>query len=321
MGRDGKLDPVHARQGDHASALVHQPPRPPLGSQIRWLQNDDAPVYHGQQNDRPHLHARRGEDLGVRERAVGRVPRGRVDGIHGRRVPRVAPSQRRRWTRGPTRFDLARGVDGVFGHYLDQAREFIKDLTALTNVHTQEFSSDTCEVRSVTMVNHEEAIQSSPIGHAPVEIKFVNNKKYQSTLSGHSIGQFEDYLEAVHHKYLVLPDQDLIEEDRWHHWDHWLDSHVGIKFKNTTGCEDTAMKVNNYLLEGQIPTGKRAINHDGDHYYTGPSGISLSFEYNTECHVFVNKSTDICTCVHENSDKLAKELGLDDSYCDEDNKF
>jgi len=33
-----------------------------------------------------------------------------------------------------------------------------------------------------------------------------------------------------------------------------------------------------------LQVGKRFIQSDGDHYYTGYPGSSMTFEYNTECH-------------------------------------
>jgi len=198
---------------------------------------------------------------------------------------------------------------------------FFTHLRDLADIHIHKADSGKCAVRTLSMINKEESIQSHEFGHSPVTMKYVHNGHFNATSNGKTVKMYEDYIDAVHHKYLTLKDEDEMWENRWHHWDHWLDTHVGIKFKNTTGCHDKAGEVNRYLLKDHIPTGKRAINKDGDHYYSGYPGVSMTMEYNTECHIMVNKSTDLCGCVHDNSNKLANDLGLDaDDEC-VDHKF
>lgn len=197
----------------------------------------------------------------------------------------------------------------------DEFGVHFRHMQDIANVHIQNHDSESCKVRTMSMVNKLEDKQSSDIGHAPVNIKYVQNNHYQQTSSGYNISNYEDYVTGVHSRYLKLKDQSRLWKDRWHHWDHFLDTHVGVKFKNSTGCTDRSIYVNTELLNDEIPVGKRAINRDGDHYYSGYPGVAMTMEYNTECHIFVNKSTDICGCVHDNSYKLAEELGVADEYC------
>ena len=105
-------------------------------------------------------------------------------------------------------------------------------------------------------------------------------------------------------------------------WDHWLDTHIGVKYSGKayfTGFDDEvktdlqstclteAEEVTTMLLDNQIPVGKRFIQSDGDHYYSGYSGLSMALEFNTECHYGDDGATDVCTCVSQNSDTLAVE--------------
>lgn len=202
----------------------------------------------------------------------------------------------------------------------DSYKTHLKHLRDLANVHVEKRDSDACKVRELTLVNKEESSQSKMLGNAPITVKYVQNNLHQETKDGRTISEYESYVADVHKRFLVLRDTENMWNDRWHHWDHFLDTHIGIKFKNSTGCKDKAIQLNEYLLRDHIYVGKRSINMDGDHYYSGYPGVAMTMEYNTECHVFPNKSTDICACVHDNSDKLARELGLADEYC-VDQKF
>ena len=107
--------------------------------------------------------------------------------------------------------------------------------------------------------------------------------------------------------------------DRWRGWDHFLDQHIGIKYAMDAGCEAEAQVVNKMLLDNHVPVGKRSVAEDGDHYYVGYKQIPMTMEFNTECHTGEGM-TNICACVHANSDLLAMEkydyscLDTDDVY-------
>lgn len=53
-----------------------------------------------------------------------------------------------------------------------------------------------------------------------------------SSLSGTAaltIGDYEAYVSSVHERYMSVPEKDGDNAKRWRSWDHWLDSHVGVK--------------------------------------------------------------------------------------------
>lgn len=119
---------------------------------------------------------------------------------------------------------------------------------------------------------------------------------------------YESYVSRVHLKYLSRP-HDEDETSKWRNWDHWLDQHVGIKwYENdpTELCYDKNQDITRMLLENHITCGKRAVDHDGDHFYTGALDSSMALEYNTECNNDAyTAETNVCTCNRENSNELA----------------
>jgi hypothetical protein len=44
-----------------------------------------------------------------------------------------------------------------------------------------------------------------------------------------TIGDYEAYVSSVHERYMSVPEKDGDNAKRWRSWDHWLDSHVGVK--------------------------------------------------------------------------------------------
>lgn len=152
-----------------------------------------------------------------------------------------------------------------------------------------------------------------------VTLKYVVNSKYQSsTVAGKtwSILEYEDYIGRVHDKYLTRP-HDEDETSKWRNWDHWLDQHMGIKWYMDDPddlCFDKNQDVTAMLLENHVTCGKRAIDGDGDHFYTGTPQSSMAIEFNTECNNdFGAAETNVCTCNRENSNELAFFKGDTDS--------
>merc|ERR1711918_264234 len=79
-----------------------------------------------------------------------------------------------------------------------------------------------------------------------------------------------------------------------------------------TMCHSSAKQLNALLKSDEVPVGKRFIKNDGDHYYSAYPDLSMTVEYNTECHLasYGSGDTDICTCVPMNSDLWAVEHGV-----------
>ena len=73
------------------------------------------------------------------------------------------------------------------------------------------------------------------------------------------------------------------------------------------------------LLDNKIPVGKRSIEGDGDHYYAGFPSVAMTLEFNTECH-YGEGNTNICACMHANSDVLFLEK-YDYSCVTDDDQF
>jgi hypothetical protein len=135
----------------------------------------------------------------------------------------------------------------------------------------------------------------------------------------------------VHERFLSLP-ADGEDAHRWRGWDHYLDQHIGIKYSGDSAVSSTdteeaasmqdlclvqADKLNSHFLDQKTWVGKRFIETDGDHYYTGYASSSMALEFNTECHYGSEGATDICTCIPQNSDTLAIETyGSYYSTCD-----
>lgn len=190
----------------------------------------------------------------------------------------------------------------------------MQDLQDLTSPQIVYDNSDSCSVTTVSYKNTDENTMST-VGDQ-VTLKFVENAKFQEiTVDGvsYSLKMYEDYIRQVHVKYLKNRQTNL-RRDAWRNWDHWLDQHVGIKWKEDDGCYDHSKAVTSRMLDNDTPVGKRAINGDGDHYYVGYEGTSMSLEYNTEqCHYGVGE-TDTCTCNHYNSNELGVGMSSD-SIC------
>lgn len=211
-----------------------------------------------------------------------------------------------------TSFWISIGVAASSENY---RQEMLASLQNLTGAHISYDKSSSCEVATISYKNYDTLSEDS-MGDETT-MKIVINRAYQSVSLGgkeYSIKMYEDYIYEVHRKYLQKPHGSL-RKDRWRNWDHWLDQHVGLKWKEEYGCYDHSRAVTSYLLDANIPVGKRAIQQDGDHYYSGYSGSSMCIEYNTEsCHYGIGE-TDVCGCNRENSN-LVEDLIGSDTLCD-----
>ena len=224
---------------------------------------------------------------------------------------------------------VSTSTSDIEGDGLSKVLGQFKDMTgAMVDVTKGKY----CDVVSVHYYNLWEQYEGGSQGQQ-VYMKWVVNHAYQETKSGHSVAQYEDYLAKVHERYLQRP-ADKDESSRWRGWDHWLDQHVGLKYAGTSHasllksppmsytddeitaydvtlqatCLTMATEMNEFLLDEKIWVGKRSLLTDGDHYYTAQAGNTLAVEFNTECHYGQEGTTDICTCVAENSDNYALEM-------------
>ena len=189
-----------------------------------------------------------------------------------------------------------------------------------TGANIESLENEFCRVVKITYDNSEARLKGGANGNT-VELKLVQSFEYQG-LTGPSddyqLQDYQNYVDRVHERYLSRPN-DGKAADRWRGWDHFLDQHIGIKYAMDAGCEAEAQVVNKMLLDNHVPVGKRSVAEDGDHYYAGYKQIPMTMEFNTECHTGEGM-TNICACVHANSDLLAMEkydyscLDTDDVY-------
>jgi hypothetical protein len=207
-------------------------------------------------------------------------------------------------------------------------------LKGMTGVNEVEVRGEYCDVKVFHYLDRWEELTGGGFGDQ-VYMKFVVNHEHQvSTANGLSVSDYEDYIYQVHEKYLTgTGDGDPTH--RWRMWDHWLDQHVGVMYGGTSmieqyeqheGIDDNALtdkRSNDYwkemdakclemskevtetLIDQKQLVGKREVLTDGDHYYVGYEGLSMTIEYNTECHYGQDGTTDLCTCVSTNSDRWA----------------
>lgn len=189
----------------------------------------------------------------------------------------------------------------------------VKDITGAQVSYD---TSSACRVATIAYKNTDTETEDA-VGDETI-MKIVTNYRYQAVTVGpreYSLKMYEDYITEVHKKYLQPPHGQL-KRDRWRNWDHWLDQHVGLKWKQSDGCHDKSKTITSALLDKDIPVGKRAIDGDGDHYYSGYSGMSMCIEYNTEeCHFGIGE-TDVCACSRENSNRLGSNYTSCDMFDD-----
>lgn len=207
---------------------------------------------------------------------------------------------------------------------------YTSTLVDMTGALKSSYKDDYCEVTSFNYLDKWEDEAGGASGEN-VFFKLVHNYNYQDiSVSGvrggldvdSSISGYQDYVGKVHERFLSLP-ADGDSDHRWRGWDHYLDQHIGIKYSGDSAVDSTdvveadtmqdlcltqATKMNERFLADKTWVGKRFIQTDGDHYYTGYSSSSMALEFNTECHYGQEGATDICTCVPQNSDTLALEL-------------
>ena len=80
---------------------------------------------------------------------------------------------------------------------------------------------------------------------------------------------------------------------------------VSCLFSYNSPVHHSLVQVTEVILDEHLLVGERFILADGDHYYVGFEGSSLSVEFNTECHYGDVGISDICTCVEMNSEDWA----------------
>ena len=217
---------------------------------------------------------------------------------------------------------LSTGTSDITSDVVDM---LFTQLVSVTGAIIEKEENDYCNVVSFHYYDKWEVEKGGNVGEQ-VYYRVVENKAYQTTKSGLSLSMYEDYISRVHERFLMRPDQSsegvASQSTRWRMWDHWLDTHIGIKYSGDAfassyddtakselqdTCLDEAKEVNSMLLDNKIPVGKRFIQEDGDHYYSGYSGLTMAIEFNTECHYGDDGATDVCTCVSQNSDTYAVE--------------
>mmetsp|Transcript_102902 Transcript_102902/g.295031 ORF Transcript_102902/g.295031 Transcript_102902/m.295031 type:complete len:551 (-) Transcript_102902:243-1895(-) len=174
---------------------------------------------------------------------------------------------------------------------------------------TESAGSPTCNVATIAYANMNEEY-SGQDDH--VTLKYVTNWKQQNATSKrtektYSIYDYETYIARVHKKYLTRPHSGN-PDDMWRNWDHFLDQHIGIKWYRDTPsdmCYNHNQDITSMLKDHHISCGKRAVDGDGDHFYTATPASTMSLEYNTECNYGAMGETNVCTCNAENSNELA----------------
>ena len=82
----------------------------------------------------------------------------------------------------------------------DRVSTLTGHLTKMTGALQEDFSSDHCDVSSLHYFNEFENAKGGITG-GRVYVKLVTNNKYQETDSGHTVKQFEDYIEKVHERW------------------------------------------------------------------------------------------------------------------------
>jgi hypothetical protein len=199
-------------------------------------------------------------------------------------------------------------------------------LTNLTGAVKTDFSNEHCDVSSFTWRNYWEQKNGGATGQN-IDLKLVYNKKYQTlaatlpTGAAPTVTDYQNYIGKVHERFLSKP-VDGDSAHKWRGWNHWLDQHVGVKYAGSTlimgdddefrsmmqaSCVAQGAALNAEFLNDHTLVGKRFIQEDGDHYYTGYSSSSMAIEFNTECHYGAKGTSDICMCNPQNSDYLAVE--------------
>lgn len=203
--------------------------------------------------------------------------------------------------------------------------DFKASLVDMTGAIKTEYKANACEVTSFNYFNYEEQENGGGLEGENVFLKLVYNPSAQVFAKKLPSGEdatvklYSDYVGRVHEKFLSRP-ADKDDAHRWRGWDHFLDQHVGIKYTGKSALQDDASalatkeqdlclvqagKMNAKFLDEHTLVGKRFIQSDGDHYYTGYTSSSMALEFNTECHYGAAGTTDICTCDPQNSDTLA----------------
>lgn len=142
-------------------------------------------------------------------------------------------------------------------------------------------------------------------------VKYVRNAHAFAYAAGSSPGDLTAYVSGTHAAVAG-------SYENWAGWDHWLDWHVGLKYKEyqTQAACDMVDVLNTGLEAAALPVGQRE-EADEIHYYVGYDGL-LTWEYAVDpfprCLPTATKNdgADICTCRADNNDvRYLEDTGLD----------
>ena len=191
----------------------------------------------------------------------------------------------------------------------------------VTGAVVRKESTDYCDVVSVHYSNENEWEKGGIIGEHTM-LKYVTNHAKQTLRSGNTIEEFENYVTRVHDRFITQKTEPTFKStgktnERFRSWDHWLDSHIGVKYGGADDalnaseitqfnelCFKTGEELTATLVTDNIPVsvlfyplnmtrlspsgpciphrlctlcplfsqvGKRFVEVDGDHYYSGTS--------------------------------------------------
>ena len=132
------------------------------------------------------------------------------------------------------------------------------------------------------------------------EFRYVDNAN--AAVGGYSVGDFDAYVEEVHATW-IGPSSET--GGSWFNWDHWLDTHIGLKYQPVDpSCLTADAALRSALQSNGVPTAERkSLSHDQltTHYYTGYKG-TLAWEFNLQCSD--TSAPNVCTCDPDNNNKL-----------------
>ena len=165
---------------------------------------------------------------------------------------------------------------------------------ALASVVSRAQESSACTVASVTWADFD-----------GFEFRYVDNAN--AAVGGYSVGDFDAYVEEVHATW-IGPTSET--GGSWFNWDHWLDTHIGLKYQPVDpSCLTADAALRSVLQSNGVPTAERkSLSHDQltTHYYTGYKG-SLAWEYNVQCSSVDDSAPDVCACIASNNDLIFAE--------------
>ena len=152
----------------------------------------------------------------------------------------------------------------------------LRNMEDLTKAHVERDDGDEEDSCTVVTSSWENAASKEfeETSGTVMEWRQVYNENYQTFDDGNwRLADYQAYISRVHEKYLSRPDK---EGALWRNWDHYLDTHVGLRYTFIEGMVEETEKLHETFLENNIYLGRRSIKDDGDHYYCGCKLLSLS---------------------------------------------